>query len=241
MNIGFVGGCINSRGVIEQEKAYHSLLKREYPQHNIFLTKYSSYTSLMDKAEQFINTNSLDRVYVFMRHFPYMVLNKPLVKLINKDGKSYYRIHPFLMDRNVKEWLPEYDKYVTSFEDNIQPKRNYFGLRDVNFMVGKSLSLHHWASSYILNLIKTVHEKCVASNAELSIISLPKIHETFMVDVTCKFLNKRLVNELEKVNVDFIEINKPGDEEGDYFQSDKIHFNERGHRYVFEKLKSRIS
>ena len=143
MNIGFVGGCINSRGVIEQNKAYHQLLKTTNPQHNIFLTKYSSYTSLTDKTEQFIKTNSLDKVFIFMRHFPYMVLNKPMVRLINKAGKPYYRIHPYLMNRKVKHWLPEYDKYVTSFEDNIQPKRNYFGLRDVNFIIGKSVGLHN--------------------------------------------------------------------------------------------------
>jgi hypothetical protein len=195
MNIGFIGGCINSKGIIDQNNAYHQLLKQRFPEHNIFLTTYSSYTTLLDKTEQFISRNSLDKVFVFMRHFPYMVLNKPLVKLINKDGKPYYRIHPYLMDRKVKEWLPEYDKYVTRYENNIQPARSYFGLRDVNFIIGKSFKLHYWASNYILCLIKTINAKCIETNTKLSIISLPKIHETFMVDVSCKFLNKRLSEE----------------------------------------------
>lgn len=237
IKIGFIGGCISYPIGIENDKVYHALLKSALPKINIKTEKYYTYSELLDTSVAFIKQDSIEVLFVFARHFPYMVLNKPIIKIYGKNRKVQSRLHPYLMDYTLKVW-PKYLDTYTSENRNKIPQRKYFGLRDLNSILGKILGLHNWAYRYVEKCMIELNEFCNANRVRLVVIGPTKNPETFMGDRICTYLNHRIMEAMSINNIDFIDINSYMDEnDHSIFQSDKIHFNEYGHIYLCEKIK----
>lgn len=240
-NIGFMGGCINSPIGVSPEAVYHNQLKSVMPETTITIGKYHTYSKLIVCAEKVIKNNSLEILFVFLRHFPYMTLNKPLVKLVGKNNRHFYTLHPFLLNRKLKYWPKDFDQFVELYDKNPNPKRFFLGLRDINALVGKGLGLHKWASEYVVEILKELHTICQLYKCRLVIIGPPKNPETFMGNEICTYLNHNAKLEMKRNEIDFIDINAYTDNENNsIFQKDKIHYNEKGHKYLFDKIIERF-
>jgi hypothetical protein len=237
-NVGFIGGCVNFPKGIDKNKVYHSLLTNALPDIKIKTDKYLTYSELIDKSEEFIKRDSIEVLFIFTRHFPYMILNKPLIKICWKNNKVKYRLHPYLCNNKINAWPKNLDRYNSEYKNNKIFKRKYFGLRDLNSILGRILGLHNWAYRYVEKCIIELSEFCISKNVKLVIIGPTKNPETFMGDRICTYLNKRIMDAMLTNNIDFIDINSYIDENNNsIFQSDKIHFNEFGHVYLFEKIR----
>jgi hypothetical protein len=238
--IGFIGGCISYPIGIENDSVYHYLLKMNFPGIEISVSKYYTYSELPVVTGEFIKKESPDVLFVFLRHFPYMVLNKLLVKHSLTGKKTVRSLHPHLKDRSVRSWPSEFDLY-TRETANIIPVRQYFGFRDINAILGKMAGLHQWAYQYVETTALGLKEICDHHSVKLIVIGPTKNPETFMGDRICTYLNDRIKYSLAKKNIDFIDINLYKDEENNsLFRPDKIHFNECGHRFLYRRLAEKI-
>lgn len=241
IKVGFIGGCISFPIGIDNNKVYHSLLKKTLPEVKIKTDKYYTYSELIEISEEFIKREPVEILFIFLRHFPYMVLNKPLIKLYVRSNKIIYRLHPYLINYKLNFWPKNLDRYIKENKFYPIPKRNYFGLRDINSILGKILGLHNWAYRYVEKSIIELNEICISNNVKLVVIGPTKNPETFMGDRICTYLNNRIMNAMIINNIDFIDINSYVDEKNNsIFRSDKIHFNEYGHEYLCKKLIKKI-
>jgi hypothetical protein len=241
INVGFIGGCINFPNGISSDKVYHYLLEKKLFGIEINIDKYLAYSELAGASEELIRRKSIDVLFVFMRYFPYMILNKPLIKLYGKNKEIIYRLHPYLINHKLKVWPKKLDKYTEESKNNKIPSRKYFGFRDINLILGKVLGLHNWAFRYVERKIMELNELCISNKIKLVVIGPTQNPETFMGDRICTYLNNRMKNTLLINDIDFIDIGSYFDENNNsIFQQDKIHFNEYGHQYLFKKLLRKI-
>ena len=241
LHAGFLGGCINSPKYVNCDNTYFCLLKKSLPDIEIYLGKYLAYSELIEVSKRYIENESIDILFVFLRTFPYYVLNKPFIKLPGINNKPYYKIHPYLLKRHLKIWPPELDKYLALNENNPVPKRSYLGLRDMNSIFGKVLGLHKWSYLYVLNTLLELNNLCKYRNVKLIIIGPTKNPETFMGDKICAYLNRKISEQISKYQIDYIDINVYSDKNNNsIFQKDKFHFNELGHCYLFKKIYNKI-
>ena len=239
LKVAFIGGCISFPIGLENDKVYHALLKNALSEIDIKMDKYYTYSELLDTSKEFIQRDSIEVLFLFARHFPYMVLNKPFIRFYGMNTKVKYSLHPWLMNYKMKVWPKYLDTYISEYRHQKIPKRKYFGLRDINSILGKILGLHNWAFRYIEKCIVELNEVCIANGIKLVVIGPTKNPETFMGDRICTYLNNRLVSAMSIKNIDFIDINSYTDKnEHSIFQPDNIHFNEFGHVFLCDKIKT---
>ena len=237
--IGFIGGCISYPIGLEKDKVYHALLKNALPKIGIKTDKYYAYSELLDTSKELIKRDSIEVLFLFARHFPYMILNKPFIRFYGKNRKIKYQLHPYLMNYKIKAWPRYLDIYISENRHQKIPKRKHFGLRDINSILGKILGLHNWAYRYVEKCIVDLNELCISNGVRLIVIGPTKNPETFMGDRICTSLNNKLINSMSTNQIDFIDINSYTDEkEHSIFQSDNIHFNECGHIFLCDKIKT---
>lgn len=241
ITIGFIGGCINFPFGVNADKTYHALLCNRLPGAKIKLARYITYSSMVGSVAHFIKEESPTVLVLFIRHFPYMVLNKPLIKLAGKDGVTTYKLHPNLLNRGLAFWPQALDKYAVTAENNRTPKRNYIGLRDVNSLIGKGLGLHNWAMRYAVKSIHEIVAICAESNTQLIVVGPTKNPETYMGDKVCTRLNQHIKAEMHLSKIPFVDINVYTDAMGNpLFQADKIHFNDAGHSYLSSQIMQKL-
>ncbi|MGZ4048257.1 MAG: hypothetical protein ACXVNN_02785 [Bacteroidia bacterium] len=237
MKIGFIGGCINNPAGIKDEEIYRNLLKNRLPELSMSFSTYHVYSGLIKKTELLIDKNKPDTLFVFVRNFPYLGLNKPLIKLMGGDKKTFYKFHPALLKRSNKTWPEEYDQFVERFSGQQFPIRRYFAMRDINLLSGIAIGLHRWALAYVNSILEYIHSLCMRENIKLVIIGPLKNPETFTGEIISSYLNKKLKKIALKKNIPFLNINLHKDHAGNtLLQEDKIHFGKYGHALLAEKI-----
>lgn len=235
INIGFIGGCINNQSGINREDLYYSitskLLAINQSEHQISLGSYLSFDRLLNETIKFIDKKEPSLIYLFIRPFPLMPLQKPIVKYDTAEKDIGYSLHPALFTRQLK-WNGELSKHQSSNGFQFVSK-NYFGFRDINLLAGVLLGLHHWTLKYLTYQLKLVNQLCNKQNIKLKIISPPQNPESVLANLTCKWTAKYLERHCKTANIDYININSFSLTN---FEQDKIHFNIHGHKKLGELI-----
>jgi hypothetical protein len=235
INIGFIGGCINNQAGINREHLYHSialkLLANWHSEHKMTLGSYLSFDQLPDRTKNFIDKKQPAIIYLFIRPFPLMPLQKPIVKYDTAEETIGYSLHPALFTRQLK-WNEELTRYQSS-TDFVFVRKPSFGFRDLNLLAGVILGLHRWALKYLTHQLELVQQLCMQEKIKLKIISPPQNPESLLATLTCKWTANYLEKYCRTVMIDFININ--GFSLAN-FEQDRIHFNVHGHKKLGELI-----
>ncbi|HET8572340.1 MAG TPA: hypothetical protein VFL76_00585 [Edaphocola sp.] len=239
---GFIGGCINHQPGISRSHLYHAIVMERLGQdqnnknYRVALGRYLSYDQLVPEAEAFIFKKKPGHIFLFIRPFPVMPLQKLLVKYERADGRQTRAFHPALLTRKLA-WNERLTKFQTE-RDFIFTPRKKIGLRDCNLMAGVVLGLHHWTRRYIAKQIHLTKQLCRQHDIQLSIISPPQNPESAIGNLTCKWLTGFLGRYCRQEQLGFININSFSI---DNFEPDGIHFNIHGHRKLAELIYAVLS
>lgn len=237
INIGFIGGCINNQGGISRDDLYYSVMTKKLKEskssnnYQISLGSYLSFDQLVIKTNEFISKKKPDIIFLFIRPFPLMPLQKPFVKYDKADGIQSWVIHPALFSTQLV-WKDLLTKNQSANDFVFAPK-NKIGLRDLNLIAGIALGLHHWTRRYIAKQIQLVKQLCDKDNIQLKIISPPQNPESIIANLTCKWITNFIDRYCKQQKLEFININKF---DIDKFEQDKIHFNIHGHQQLGQLL-----
>ena len=235
INIGFIGGCINNQEGINREDLYYSvgskLLASNHKKYQITLGTYFSFDQLLDQTKKFIDKKQPNLLYLFIRPFPLMPLQKPIVKYDTAEKTIGYSLHPALFSRQLK-WNEELTKFQSSnYFQSVS--KNSFGFRDINLLAGVVLGLHHWMLKYLTHQLELVKQLCNEKKIKLKIISPPQNPESVFANLTCKWTSNYLDKYCKTAKLDFININSFSFAN---FEQDKIHFNIHGHKKLGELI-----
>lgn len=245
--IAFLAGCINKQRNFPPESHYHEILKNSLShRYSIGLSfnfgVYHAYSQLYEKTKDLISMKKPDILVIFIRPFPFLILNKLLVKYEKSNKRKVRDIHPSLLFRNKFEW-PE--KYFINIKEASSAKwvsRPKFGLRDLNLFAGIMLGLHRWALSFVLKELNRVISLCRQDDIELIFLGMPQNRGSVVGRYVCSFMNKKLISEFSKTNLNYINIHEGKDINGKpIFFGDGIHFNETGHIFLKDNLMPVIS
>lgn len=235
INIGFIGGCINNQGGINREDLYYfvasKLLASNQKKYQITLGTYLSFDHLLDQTKKFIDKKQPSLIYLFIRPFPLMPLQKPIVKYDTAEKTIGYSLHPALFSRQLK-WNEELTKYQSSNDFQFVSKSS-FSFRDINLLAGVVLGLHRWTLKYLTHQLELVKQLCNKQKIKLKIISPPQNPESVLANLTCKWTANYLDKYCKSTKLDFININSFSLAN---FEQDKIHFNIHGHKKLGELI-----
>jgi len=235
IKIGFMGGCLNNQAGISRKDLYYSIvsarLSSNQTEHQISLCSYHSYSQLLDQTKKFIEKKKPELLYLFIRPFPLMPLQKPWVKYDTADHKVTYTLHPALFSRQMV-WKEELTKHqvIREFE---YVKKSVFSFRDLNLLTGLVLGLHFWARNYLTDQLDSVKEICSAHEIKLVIISPPQNPESLIANLICKWTANYLEQFYKRGQIDYINIYSFS---LSCFEQDKIHFNSQGHKKLGELI-----
>lgn len=241
MKLAFIGGCLNNQIGLAKSSSYHYILRQfldtALPEYsiNLSLGYYTSYNLLAKSAISLIEKKSADILFLFLRPFPLMALNKLWIKFNTEAEKSARILHPSVFNRKNMHWPPNLTNYPLE-NAVIEPRREKFGLRDLNLLSGLSIGLNKWAVKYVANEVETINNFCKAQNKKLILLSLPQNPESLVGNYICQLTNKKLKSRLQ--HIPFIEIFFMGE---DCFEPDGIHYNPKGHRLLAEVLHTYLS
>lgn len=203
------------------------------------LGSYFSYSQFRETTLDFIKNKDPKLVFVFLRPFPLMPLNKPIFKYKKSDETIAWSVHPSLFNRKDLYWDEKFFKYEKEIDFN--PKhRKKIELRDLNLLTGLLLGLNSWCMKFLASNIKAIHGNMKDPDKKLFIISLPRNPESLMGNYICKITNKKIRKRLPE-EIGFIDISQISI---DFFEKDGIHFNAKGHEeiahIIFKVIKERI-
>jgi len=237
INIGFIGGCLNNQRGINREELYYSVLSKlltdnkNKTDHQISLGGYLSYDQLPEQVKIFITRKKPDLVFLFIRPFPLIPLQKPVVKYDAGNNKVAYAIHPALFNRQMK-WNDKLTKNQSSGDFQFV-KKSAFGFRDINLLSGLLFGLHHWMLKYLVHNLEIVNQICTMEEIKLIIISPPINPGSVLANLFCRRTTDYLDKYCRKEKLDLLNINSFMIE---YFEQDKVHFNISGHRKLAEMI-----
>ena len=235
INIGFIGGCINNQVGINRGDLYYSVISRllsnNQTAHQISLGSYLSFDQLILQTKNFIDKKQPNIIYLFVRPFPLMPLQKPIIKYDTKEKTIGYSLHPALFSRELK-WDDKLTRYQSANDFQFERKSS-FGFRDINLIAGVMLGLHHWKLKYLTCQLALVKQLCTEQKIKLKVISPPQNPESLLANYTCKWTANYLYKYCKSAKIDFININSFSLA---YFEKDKIHFNVYGHKRLGELI-----
>lgn len=241
-----MGGCISTQPGIERKDLFYNKMLHFFEetktevQFTISLGNYQSFDTLNKKNSDFINKKDLDIVFLFIRPFPLMPLQKPFIKYDSANGSSKTAIHPSLLSRKLR-----WDRILTLHQSTSpyceEIKRKKIALRDLNIGIGIVLGLHTWANRFILSKIIETKNLFKQKKIKLFVISPPKNPESMMANKICKWTTDYLKRQCLKQHISYLDINKLSME---CFKNDGIHFNQMGHyelgKILYKELKKFI-
>jgi len=235
--LGFITGCLNKQRTILPGQLYHqqiqNMLKQKHEDLNveIALGSYVSYSQFQKTTLTFIKDKNPDMVFIFLRPFPLMPLNKPIIKYKKNERTIAWSLHPLLFKRKNFKWDEKFSKFEKEIEYN-DKRRSKIELRDLNLLLGLLLGLNKWSVKFLVNNIKVIINDECCQNRKLFFISLPQNPESLMGNYICKLTNQKiracLSNEISFVDISCIP--------KDCFEKDGIHFNSKGHEYLAQIL-----
>ncbi len=237
LNIGFIGGCINNQVGMARQDLYHSQLAIALSQfqanlkYQISLATYLSYDQLYTQTQKLITKKNPNILFLFIRPFPLMPLQKMMIKYDKPNQKTGWAFHPGLFSRKM-----EWDNKFTAFQsDNgySYVKRNRFELRDLNLLAGMAMGLHHWSFRYINTQLELVRYLCMKENITLIIVSPPQNPESIVGDNICHRATRSIGTYCNEKGLRFININELPLE---MFENDMLHFNADGHKTLADLI-----
>jgi hypothetical protein len=237
IKMGFITGCLNKQKTITPEQLYHQqilqILKQQYSActFEIALASYVSYSQFHEATINFIENINPDIVFIFLRPFPLMPLNKPLIKYKKDEENIAWSMHPSLFNRKNFQWDEKFSKYEKEIKFN-HKHRWKFELRDLNLLSGLLLGLNRWCAKFLVNNLNAIYNNENGGSKKLFFISLPKNPESLMGNYVCRVTNRKIVSRLPK-EISFIDISYI---KKDAFENDGIHFNEIGHYQLAKTL-----
>ena len=237
INIGFIGGCINTQNGIDRKDLYHTVMANLFKDidkvnnYRILLASYDMLDELIQQTEKFIKKKKPTIIFLFIRPSSLMPLQKPFIKIDKKEGRKSWILHPCLFNRQLL-WESTTAKTNANNEVAIVPKRK-IGFKDINLTLGITLGLHHWTLHYVAKQIETIKTICEETQIDLYIISPPKNPESIIGNITCKWVAKYLSDYCRRRMINFLDINHLG---FDCFENDNIHLNSQGHKKIGELI-----
>jgi hypothetical protein len=240
-NIGFIGGCINNQRGILREQLYYSVFSKivssskESPGPKISLGQYFSYDQLLRQTEKFIAEKKPDLIFLFIRPFPLMPLQKPIIKYDKPNGKIGRTLHPALFMRKTK-WHNKLTQHQSEAPAHLV-ERKKIELRDANLIAGILLGLHRWALRYLAKQIENIQQLCKERKIQFVLISPPKNPESIVANIICKWTTQYFNKYCNHNQIDFVNIYQF---EMDSFEKDNIHFNVNGHEKLGQLLYDKI-
>lgn len=237
VNIGFMGGCIHNQSGIRRDDLYHAVATRLLRQHQpaceygVSLGCYLSFDQLVSQAQHFITRKRPDILFLFIRPFPLMPLQKLVVRFEKPDGTGGMGLHPALFGRQLA-WNDQFTRDQTE-RPFVYVPRSRIGFRDLNLLGGILLGLHHWARRYVAQQLLEVEQLCSRHQVRLKVISPPQRAESVIARATCKWFAGFLDRYCRRRGLDFINIQSLPD---DHLEQDQIHFNTKGHQQLGQLL-----
>ncbi len=234
--IGFIGGCIiNPRNITRNQVFYsvvNQLLRNEnHEEVSVVLGNYENYSQLHNQTQSFITKKEPDIIYLFIRPFPLLILNKVLIKYDISNFKTKRTINPFLFKSKLR-WDNKItdNQIITNYQT---PRRSTVGFQDINLFLGSFLGLNNKSTNYIFDEIDKISKSCRRNQIKLVVILPPQYHETLMSKVVCKKINNKLLVKLKESSISNINIYDINNEQ---FENDRIHFNTLGHRVLAKRI-----
>lgn len=248
INIGFLGGCLNRQTGIPREEHYHSLLKsvlqESYPDIdlNFRFGLYHAFNELYNRSADLIQIKKTMILIVFIRPFPLMILNKPIVKYNTENQTRRRAIHPGLLNRKQYIWPEKFSRFIVDKTEFNDSKKAYFSLRDINLLLGILLGLKRWSYHYIMKEILSILFLCKQKQVELVITGPPQNPESIAGNMICRSLNRKLQTEIKSLRIPYVDIFTRFDNSDiPIFCEDDIHFNENGHIFLKDHLIEPVS
>jgi len=246
ITLSFITGCLNKQKTISPEHLYHqqilNILKREYfnCEIEIALGSYVSYSQFQNAILKFIENKCPDLVFIFLRPFPLMPLNKPLFKYKKNEKIIAWSLHPSIFKRKNFHWDEKFSKYETEIDYNDKCRKK-IELRDINLLIGLLSGLNSWCVKFLTKNIREINNDVKGFDKKLFYISLPQNPESLMGNYICKITNRKIRKILSK-EINFIDISHISK---DFFEKDGIHFNSKGHeqlaKILYPVIKEEIS
>ncbi len=231
IKIIFISGCLNKQKGINKNDLYYSIiskyLNKNNIEHQILLGNYYHYNQLVSSIEKYIKQKQPDLIYMFIRPFPLMELNKPFIKYINDNNKKLYAVHPQLLSRKM-EWDDKLSIFHKTVNNNIIKRRKLFYFQDINIFLGIILKLHMWSLKYLIFQLNIVKQICNNNNIKLTIIMPPKYGKTHLSNYIVKSTDKYLTKNLKTSIINISDI--------DDYEMDKIHLNVNGHKTLGKRI-----
>ncbi len=234
--IGFIGGCINNPKNISRDQVFHSVINQllKNNDHNlasIVLGNYENYSQLYDRTKSFISKKRPDIIYLFVRPFPLLILNKAIIKYDIPDNKTKRSLNPFLLKRNLN-WNSRFtDNQIIT--NNRGVRHRSISFQDFNLLLGQIGGLNKKSTNYIYDDIIKINNLCFKNQIKINIISAPQYYETIMSRVICKKMNQTLLKKLKDTSISTINIYDIGKE---HFENDRIHYTASGHHILAKKI-----
>jgi hypothetical protein len=195
------------------------------------LGTYLSYDQLPEEINILISRKKPDRIFLFIRPFPLLPLQKPLIRYESGNNRISYAWHPAFFSRRLK-WKSKLTKNQSA-DDFKFIKKSAFGLRDINLLAGMITGLHHWMLKYLAGQLDSIRLLCNAAEIKLCVISPPQTPGSIIANRFSLRTSSYLEKFCQKEQLDFINISSLGP---DNFEEDKVHFNRSGHRKLAEVI-----
>jgi hypothetical protein len=237
MNLGFIGGCINRQAGIQRSDLYYSVLTHlldeqvHAEEHQASLATYLSFDRLLGITGQLIMEKKPDIIFLFIRPFALMPLQKPLVRFDREKGRKGMALHPALFSRKLN-WNERFSRWQVYGEYSFVRKKR-FGFRDLNLLAGLLAGLDRWSMRYVIRQLQEVKKLCDEKNIILCIISPPGKQNTVLAEFSCRRATLHLEKYCLRNHLNFIDISSFS---ADFYESDLVHLNAAGHKKLAETL-----
>jgi len=234
----FMAGCLNNQPGMKTDLLYHSLLKEFLTgilqaEVNIDLLTYHAYNQLTPAIEEQLGKKKADILILFIRPFPYMVLNKPVIKYDTPGNRKVRGIHPAIFSSGEYRWPGFYSKYISEGVPGSGERRPVNLLQEINLLTGVMMGLHRWSVGYVLRELDKVVSLCGRTDTRLILLGIPPAAGSPAGNLVCCSLNRFLVRKATRENLVYIDIFTKKDGRGNAILcGDGRHFSEAGHAFL---------
>jgi len=236
--IGFLGGCISNQSGIPRNKHYYSLLldslRATFPgtDFTILLDTYTSFGDLGKKTTSVLEKKSPDILVVFIRPFPLLLMCKLWIKYPLAGKRTARTWHPAFLRPAVRNWPSRLTEFFTK-EEYVPKPRSRFTFEDVNLLAGMVFGLNRWATATITREILSIQSDLEKQNKKLFVVSPPRNLESRAGNFISRKSGEKIGDACRDAGTGYINIYN---DSLDLFEDDRVHYNEKGHRYLSEEL-----
>jgi hypothetical protein len=242
LTLAFLAGCLNKQEGIRKESLYHARLKESLTERfkvdlDVNLMSYYAYNQVCPKIERFLRNKQTDILIFFIRPFPFMVLNKPVIKYDNSRHQKVRGIHPAFLSFGKYQWPEEYSKYISEGTPATNGKRSYSVFEEINLVLGMCIGLHHWSKRYVEGELDKLVSLCSNAGTRMIVLGIPPIAGSPVGNFVCQSLNRYLIRKASRQKLDYIDVFTDKKYNGEaIINVDGRHFTETGHAFLESML-----